>query len=92
MNYIVIEMIVDTTDNFSVKTSTFTEKQLAEADYYTKLATGAVSNANKYTVSMLNDDGILLYRQSFTKVLQQTGIDEFTERVQTDNNSIADIG
>ena len=89
MNYIVIEMIVDTTDNFSVKTSTFTEKQLAEADYYTKLATGAVSNANKYTVSMLNDDGILLYRQSFTKVLEQTDTGEFREIVESQTDNIA---
>lgn len=89
MNYIVIEMILDTTDNFSVKTSTFTEKQLAEADYYTKLATGAVSNANKYTVSMLNDDGILLYRQSFKKVLEQTGIGEFREVVESQTDNMA---
>lgn len=89
MNYIVIEMVVDTTDNFSVKTSTFTEKQLAEADYYTKLATGAVSNANKYTVSMLNDDGMLLYRQSFKKVLEQIGTGEFREVVESQTDNMA---
>ena len=89
MNYIVIEMVVDTTDNFSIKTSTFTEKQLAEADYYTKLATGAVSNANKYTVSMLNDDGMLLYRQSFKKVLEQIGTGEFREVVESQTDNIA---
>lgn len=89
MNYIVIEMIVDTAGDFSVKTNIFTEKQLAEADYYTKLATGAVSNANKYTVSMLNDDGILLYRQSFKKVLQQIGTGEFREIVESQTDNIA---
>jgi predicted RNA-binding protein len=89
MNYIVIEMIIDTAGDFSVKTNTFTEKQLAEADYYTKLATGAVSNANKYTVSMLNDDGILLYRQSFTKVLEQIGTGEFREIVESQTDNIA---
>ncbi len=89
MNYIVIEMIIDTAGDFSVKANTFTEKQLAEADYYTKLATGAVSNANKYTVSMLNDDGILLYRQSFTKVLEQISTGEFREIVESQTDNIA---
>jgi len=89
MNYIVIEMILDTTGDFSVKTSIFEEKQLAEADYYTKLATGAVSSANKYTVSMLNDDGILLYRQSFKKVLEQIGNNEFREVVESQTDNMA---